>query len=309
MSDIFNATLIHIALDKSAPLILAAVGGLLAERAGVVNVGLEGMMLAGAYAAAVGSLTAGSPYLGLLAGGLAGALLGLMHAFACLRLRVDHIVSGAAINMLALGGTGFLLYQAFGVHGNTPTVPKLAAWEVPGLNALPVLGPALGRAVPTVYLAFGIAGLAHGALSRTAWGLRLMAGGENPWAAQAAGVRVARLRFVGVTLGGACAGWGGAHLSLGDLSQFVERMASGRGFVALAALICGRWHPLGALAACLFFGFAETFAEQAQGMTEALPSQVFLALPFVITIGVLSGFAGRSRPPAALGRRIGEEGL
>ena len=309
MSDILNAMLIHIALDKSAPLILAATGGLLSERAGIVNVGLEGTMLAGAYAAAVGSLMTGNPYLGLLAGGLAGALLGLLHAFACLRLRADHIVSGTAVNLLALGGTGFLLFQTFGVHGNSPTVPKLVAWEIPGLRALPILGPAIVGAVPTVYLALGVVGGVCVALYKTAWGLRLRAVGENPGAALAAGVRVDRIRFAGVILGGVCAGWGGAHLSLGDLSQFVERMTSGRGFVALAALICGRWHPLGVLAACLFFGFAETFAEELQGVSAALPSQVFLALPFALTLGVLAGFAGRSRPPEALGRRIGEEGM
>lgn len=306
MSDVLNATLLRIVLAKSAPLILAALGGLLSERAGIVNVGLEGTMLAGAYAAAVGSLTAGSPWAGLLAGGAVGGLLGLLHAFACIRLRSDHVVSGTAVNLLALGGTGFLLFRTFGVHGNTPTVPKLTPWSLPGLNALPLLGPALSRAVPTVYLALATVVVAHLALSRTAWGLRLRAVGERPGAALSAGVRIRRIQVVAVALGGLLTGWGGAHLSLGDLSQFVERMTSGRGFVALAALICGRWHPFGVLAACLFFGFAEAFSESLQG-ENILPSQFFLALPFILTVSVLAGVAGRARPPAALGHRTGEE--
>ncbi|MSS71096.1 MAG: ABC transporter permease [Candidatus Latescibacteria bacterium] len=295
-------TLLLIALTKSAPLILAALGGLLSERAGIVNVGLEGTMLAGAYAAAVGSLTAGNPWVGLMVGGAVGGLLGLLHALACIRLRSDHVVSGTAINLLALGGTGFLLFRTFGVHGNTPTVPKLTPWSLPGLN------PDLFRAVPTVYLALAAVAVAHLVLYRTVWGLRLRAVGERPEAALAAGVPIRRVQYGAVALGGLLAGWGGAHLSLGDLSQFVERMTSGRGFVALAALICGRWHPVGVLAACLFFGFVEAFAEGLQG-EYALPSQFFLALPFLLTIGVLAGFAGKARPPAALGRRVGEEGI
>jgi simple sugar transport system permease protein len=301
--------LLSIGLAKATPLLLAAIGGLLSERTGIVNVGLEGMMLAGACAAAVGSLWAGTPWVGLLAGGAAGGLLGLLHALACVRLRADHVVSGTAVNLLALGGTGFLIYRIFGIHGNTPTVPKLAPLAFPGLTGVPILGPTLARSAPTVLLAFAAAGAVHLALYRTAWGLRIRAVGERPEAALAAGIRVTRLRTWAVTIGGALAGFGGAHLSLGDLSQFVERMTSGRGFVALAALICGRWHPIGATAACLFFGFAEAFTEGLQGGGTPLPSQFFLALPFALTLAVLAGFAGRARPPAALGRRIGEEGI
>jgi simple sugar transport system permease protein len=295
-------TILLIALTKSAPLILAALGGLLSERAGIIHVGLEGTMLAGAYAAAAGSLAAGNPWIGLMVGGAVGGLLGLLHALACIRLRSDHVVSGTAINLLALGGTGFLLFRTFGVHGNTPTVPKLAPWSLPGLS------PDLFRAVPTVYLALAAVALIHLVLYRTTWGLRLRATGEQSAAVLAAGVPLRRLQYVAVALGGALAGLGGAHLSLGDLSQFVERMTSGRGFVALAALICGRWRPVGTLAACLFFGLVEAFAEGLQG-ENALPSQFFLALPFLLTLGVLAGFAGRSRPPAALGQRMGEEGI
>ncbi len=296
MPDLLNATLLRIALTKSAPLILAALGGLLSERAGIVNVGLEGAMLAGAYAAAVGSLAAGDPWAGLLAGGAVGGLLGLLHAFACIRLRSDHVVSGTAVNLLTLGGTGFLLFRTFGVHGNTPTVPKLTPWSLLSLSL-----------VPTVYLALAAVAVAHLVLYRTAWGLRLRAVGERPGAALAAGVRIRRIQYVALALGGLLTGWGGAHLSIGDLSQFVERMTSGRGFVALAALICGRWRPLGTLTACLFFGFAEALSESLQG-ENILPSQFFLALPFILTVGVLAGVAGKARPPAALGRRIGEEG-
>ena len=170
-----------------------------------------------------------------------------------------------------------------------------------------MIGPALSRSAPTVYLALGAVVLTHLVLRRTVWGIRLRAVGEGPRAALSAGIRVRRTQYAGVVLSGFLSGLGGAHLSIGDLSQFVERMTSGRGFVALAALICGRWHPFGALAACLFFGLAEAASEGLQGTATALPSQLFLALPFVLTMVVLAGFAGRSRPPAALGQRVGEQ--
>ncbi len=306
MDEIFNTAILHIALAKSTPLTFAAIGGLLSERVGIINVGLEGMMLVGAYAAAIGSLTSGNPWMGLMAGGTAGGILGLLHAVACIRLRSDHIVSGTAVNLLALGGTGFLLFQTFGFHGNTPTVPKFSIWASTYLDDVPLLGPAFNSHVPTIHLSFVAVAGVYLLIYRTIWGLRLRAVGEQPRAALSAGVRVKRIQMSGVVLGGVLAGWGGAHLSIGDLSQFVERMTSGRGFVALAALICGRWHPVGALAACLFFGLAEAFAEGLQGATP-LPSQFFLALPFLLSMAVLAGFAGRSRPPRALGQRIGEE--
>ncbi len=290
--------LLQLTLAKTAPLLLAGIGGLASERTGVINIALEGMMLAGAFAAAAGAALTGSATVGLACGALGGGVLSGVHALACVRLRADHIVSGTAVNLLALGGTGFLLYRVFGSHGSSPLAPKL-----PMLSLR--LGPGAGEALRqpiTVPLAFVVAFAAWFVLFRTPFGLRMRATGESPETARAAGVRTDRIKAVGVLLSGLLAGVGGAHLALGDLSQFVERMTAGRGFIALAALIFGKWHPLGVAAACLFFGFAEAVADGLQGWMTRIPPQVFLALPFVLTMVVLAGFVGRSRPPGALGQ-------
>jgi simple sugar transport system permease protein len=288
--------LIQLTLAKTAPLLLAGIGGLASERGGVINIALEGMMLAGAFSAAAGALLTGSPWVGLAFGALGGGLLAALHAVVCIRFRTDQIVSGTAVNLLALGGTGFLLSRIFGVHGSSPAAVKL-----PTINLLPFVGGPF-RQSPTVLLAFLVAFVAYYVIYQTPFGLRLRATGETPEAARAAGVRTARVRTAGVLISGVLAGLGGAHLSLGDLSQFVERMTAGRGFIALAALIFGKWHPLGVLGACLFFGFAEAVADGLQGWTAGIPSQFFLAMPFVLTLAVLAGFVGRSRAPGGLGR-------
>ncbi len=285
--------LLQLTLAKTAPLLLAGIGGLASERTGVINIALEGMMLAGAFGAAVGGIVTGSPWAGLVCGALAGGALGGIHALVCVRLGADQIVSGTAVNLLALGGTGFFLFRSFGTHGSSPSAPKL-----PMLDLLPLPG---FRVPLTVVLAFLAAFLAWFVLYRTPCGLWVLATGESPETARAAGIRTDRVQLAGVLLSGALAGLGGAHLALGDLSQFVERMTAGRGFIALAALIFGKWHPLGVLGACLFFGFAEAVADGLQGWTAQIPPQVFLALPFVLTMGVLAGFVGRSRPPGGLG--------
>ena len=298
MTELGVWVLLQLTLAKTAPLLLAGLGGLASERTGVINIALEGMMLAGAFGAAVGGIATGSAWAGTICGALAGGLLAGVHAIACVRLRADQIVSGTAVNLLALGGTGFLLFRLFGTHGSSPYAPKLPVLD---LVPLPGLGEALRQPV-TVPLAFAVALVAWFVLYRTPYGLRARAVGESPEAARAAGVHTARVRVTGVLLSGVLAGLGGAHLALGDLSQFVERMTAGRGFIALAALIFGKWHPLGVLGACLFFGAAEAVADGLQGWTGKIPSQVFLALPFVLTMAVLAGFVGRSRPPGGLGR-------
>lgn len=298
MTELGVWVLLQLTLAKTTPLLLAGIGGLASERTGVINIALEGMMLAGAFGAAAGGIAAGSAWAGLMCGALAGGLLAGVHAIACVRLRADQIVSGTAVNLLALGGTGFLLFRLFGAHGSSPYAPKLPVLD---LAPVPGLGEALRQPV-TVPLAFAVALVAWVVLYRTPYGLRARAVGEAPEAARAAGIHTARVRVTGVLLSGVLAGLGGAHLALGDLSQFVERMTAGRGFIALAALIFGKWHPLGVLGACLFFGAAEAVADGLQGWTGKVPPQVFLALPFVLTMAVLAGFVGRSRPPGGLGR-------
>jgi len=289
--DLSGWVLLQLTLAKTAPLLLAGIGGLASERTGVINIALEGMMLFGALGAAVGGIATGSAWVGLVCGGVAGLLLAGVHAFASLRLRIDQIVSGTAVNLLALGGSGFLLFQHFGAHGSSPFAPKLPMIPFPGAQ-LPI----------TVPLAFLVALIAWYILYYTPLGLRARAIGESPEVARAAGLRTSRIRVLGVLVSGILAGFGGAHLALGDLSQFVERMTAGRGFIALAALVFGKWHPLGVIGACLFFGGAEAVADGLQGWKTEIPSEVFLALPFVLTMVVLAGFVGRSRPPGGLGR-------
>jgi simple sugar transport system permease protein len=283
--------LLQLTLVKTAPLLFAAIGGLFSERTGVINIALEGMMLLGALGAVVGGIATGSSWFGLVCGGLSGCLLGGVHAFASVWLRVDQIVSGTAVNLLALGGSGFLLFKFFGVHGSSPFAPKLPMVPFPGV-----------RQPITVPFAFAVALMAWYLFYRTPLGLRARATGESPATARAAGVKTAGIRVFAVLASGFLAGLGGVHLALGDLSQFVERMTAGRGFIALAALIFGKWHPLGVLGACLFFGCAEAVADSLQGWETEIPSEVFLALPFVLTMVVLAGFVGRSRPPGSLGR-------
>jgi len=290
--------ILRLTVSKATPLLLAALGGLASERAGVINIALEGMMLAGAFGAAAGGIAFGSAAAGIACGILLAVLFAALHAIACLRLQVDQIVSGTAVNLLALGVTGYLLFELFGVHGSSPTAPRLA---IP--QGLPNSGPGsvLGQPV-TAAIAFLLPFGAWYILFRTPLGLRVRAIGESPQTARAAGLKPIRIQTAAVLVSGALAGLGGAHLALGDLSQFVERMTAGRGFMALAALIVGKWHPLGVLVACTLFGLAEAGADSLQSFTSAIPSQVFLALPFVLTMLVLAGFVGRSRPPGGLGR-------
>lgn len=293
MSDIGWLILLQLTLAKMTPLLLAATGGLLSERSGVINIALEGMMLAGAFGSIVGASATGSPWVGAFLGAVAGACLGLIHGVWSIRFRADQIISGTAVNLLAIGGTGFFLHIVFGVRGSSPDVSKL-----------PLLGIGSIRFHPTLYISLTLVCFVAYVLYQTAWGLRLRAAGEKPEALIAAGLSVSRIRFAAVILSGALAGLAGAHLALGDLSQFVERMTAGRGFIALAALIVGKWRLGGVMCACLFFGFAEAIADVFQGYGSAIPSQAYLALPFVLTMVVLAGLIGKSRPPAALGSSL-----
>ena len=302
MFELFH--LISLTLGKAAPLLLASFGGLLSELSGVINFGLEGMMLSGAFAAVLGSWTTGSAWVGLLCGIGAGAFVGMVHAVVSLKFRANQIVSAIGVNLLASGLTGLLLNQIFHVYGTSPGVE--------GLPDLGMLLPATGplstvrglcegvSVLAPVSLAIGIALI--GFLKWTIPGLRLRACGESPEAAAAAGLMVARIRFLAVCAGGALAGMGGAFLSLGVLSQFVENMTQGRGYLAVAAVILGRWRPVGVLLAVLFFGFAEAFSEWLAVRWSELPNQIFLVLPYLCCFAILAFYTGRRRPPSALGR-------
>lgn len=281
-----TATLVALAgltLIKATPLIFAALGGVLSERAGVVNIGLEGIMVAGAFAAVCVSGATGNPVLGALAGVVAGALLAALLAFVATRLAFDQIVAGTGVNIVALGGAAYGLVLVFGQPGASREVPALGA---AGEGALTVL-------------AFVAAGALSLFLTRTPWGLRVRACGENPRAAASAGIDPLRTRFWAVVAGGAIAALGGVYLSLAELDLYSDGMTAGRGYIALAAVIFGRWTPFGATGAALFFGF---FAALQYTLQRAgIPSELMQALPYLAALVALAGFAGRVRAPAADG--------
>ena len=289
MAEIFTISLIWSTVRLTTPLILAALGGMFSERSGVINIALEGMMLAGAFTAAAVTHAVGSPFVGLLAGMGAGMLIAAIHAIACIRYRADQVVTGTAINILMIGVPGFLSGAFFLSSGSTPQIPKeqLIPWT-------------------PIVIAFALVPITWYVLYKTPFGLRLRSVGENPEAADAAGVRVARMRYAGVLLSGILAGIGGAYLSIGQSSLFTRNMTSGRGFIALAALIFGKWRPVQTMLACLLFGLTEAITIQMQGVVklpsgEDIPVQFIHMVPYVLTIVVLAGFIGSSRPPKALG--------
>lgn len=274
-------------LRLSTPLILAAMGGMFSERAGVINIALEGLMLLGAFAAAIGTLASHSPWLGSACGMAAGILLAAIYGIFVIRLRANQIVAGTAINMLALGLTPFLCKILYDVTGSTPAIPISDRF----------------RSAP-LYLCWVLVLLCSLLMKQTPMGLWLSFAGEHPEALDAAGIRVNRVRWLAVLLSGALAGLGGASLSIFLSSSFSRNMTAGRGFMALAALIFGKWKPLYAALACLLFGFAEAAQIRLQGATflgEPVPVQFIQILPYVVTILVLAGFVGRSRPPKGLG--------
>lgn len=289
MAEIFTISLIWSTIRLTTPLILAALGGMFSERSGVINIALEGMMLAGAFTAAAVTYAFGSPFVGLLAGMTAGMAIAAIHAIACIRYRADQVVTGTAINILMIGVPGFLSGAFFLSSGSTPQIRKeqLIPWT-------------------PIVIAFALVPIAWYVLYKTPFGLRLRSVGENPEAADAAGVPVARMRYAGVLLSGILAGIGGAYLSIGQSSLFTRNMTSGRGFIALAALIFGKWRPVQTMLACLLFGLTEAVTIQMQGVVklpsgEDIPVQFIHMVPYLLTIIVLAGFIGSSRPPKALG--------
>ncbi|HEU4874688.1 MAG TPA: ABC transporter permease [Pyrinomonadaceae bacterium] len=300
MRDLFTISLIASTIRLATPLVLAALGGLFSERSGVINIALEGKMLAGAFTAAAVTyaadtrlgMGAASPWVGLLGGMIAGLFIAVIYALSCIKFKSDQVVSGAAINILMIGMPGLLSGAFFLSSGSTPQIPK------------DHLLPQSPWFIAVVVLAL-VAGIWY-VLYKTPFGLRLRSVGENPEAADAAGVSVSRIRYSGVLLAGMLAGLGGAYLSIGQSSLFTRNMTAGRGFIALAALIFGKWRPVQTLLACLLFGFTEAVSIQMQGVFklpsgEDIPVQFIQMVPYVLTIVVLAGFIGSSRPPRALG--------
>lgn len=299
MSDILTPTFLLILLFSTirgaTPLIFAALGGMFSERAGVINIALEGLMLTGAFVAAVVAYEAENPYLGLAAGMIAGGLVALVFAVAVIKFEADQVVAGFAISMLMLGLPAVISSRLYDSAGSTQQIAK--EFLLPDFyNRLSIAS----------ILAFAIVPVCWYVLYKTPFGLRIRAAGENPEAADAAGVNVIRLRYVAVIISGVLAAAGGAYLSIGQSSLFTRGMTAGRGYIALAALILAKWKPVPVLFACLFFGFTEALSIQMQGVIkmpsgEDIPVQFIQMIPYVLTIIVLAGFIGLSRAPKALG--------
>ena len=266
------------------PILITAVGACLCELSGVVNIGLEGMMLAGAYAATCVNLYTGNPYLGILAGIIIGGLVSLIHAVISIHLKGNQIVSGVAINLFAVSTTSFLIKVMFHAAGSTEKAKH-------GANSLIVLSVVYILAILTYFLVY-----------KTVFGLRLRTVGEHPLAADTVGINVYKYRYIGVLLSGMYAGLGGAYMSTVILQHFVQNMTAGRGFMALAAMIFGKWNPLGAIIASLLFSFGQSFAYNAKALELPIPQQILEMIPYILTIFVLIGFVGKARAPKADGK-------
>ncbi len=288
-------------LRYATPLVFAALGGIVSERSGVVNIGLEGMMLMGAFFGIYGSDVTGSWLPGLLIGMLAGGVLAFVHAVFSIRLRADQIVSGTAINLLAVGITGYVFVDHYGDQGTPDNISRAPDVTLPLIKSIPFIGDAIGKANLLTWLALiGVVALTV-FLFRTPRGLRLRAVGEHPRAAETVGIPVLRTRYIAVVTSGVLAAMGGAYLSIAFLGSFNQGMTAGRGFIALAAVIFGNWRPYGALGAALLFGFSCAIAQRLPTFSES-GATLFQALPYVLTIIVVAGVIGRSRPPAAVGQ-------
>lgn len=305
-----TSNLVHDTIVFSTALIFAALGGLYSERSGVVNIALEGMMIIGAFTGAVitnviqdsGSI---APWIGFIAAAIAGAIFALPHAVASITFKADQVVSGVALNFLAAGLAVYLTKIIYNGAGQTTTLTEVFdKWEIPGLAQIPYLGHALFEAYPTSFLAFIIVFLTWFLLFKTSFGLRLRAVGEHPRAADTVGINVKKMRYIAVMISGALAAMGGATITLTTTSNFSHNTISGQGFIALAALIFGKWHPAGAMGAALFFGIAQAIKAlvQVYGLTQYVPTEFIFMLPYVLTILVMAGFVGRSSAPAALGK-------
>jgi ABC-type uncharacterized transport system permease subunit len=281
----FLTQMIRIAI----PYLFAASGGVVAERAGIVSLTLEGFMLSGAFGAVLGTHYSGSPWIGVLSGMLGGLIFSIIHAITTIRYRADQVVVGVAINLLAIGVTRFFLKLFFASSSNSPRVAGFGGNIKAG-----------GFDNPLLWLGLLVAPVVAFLIYRTPFGLRVRAAGEHPDAAESVGVSVTRVRYVAVAISGILAGLGGVYLAL-DQHQFTDQMTAGRGFIAISAVIFGRWDPIRAALACLLFAAAETLQIQLQG-SNAIASQFIEMIPYVLTIIALAGVVGRAVPPAALGK-------
>ncbi len=302
LAGLFASTLL-----KAVPITLGALSGVLCERAGVVNIAIEGMMLGGALMGTlVGSLT-GNLWIGLLAAVLTGAALALVHAVLSITYKTDQIVSGTVINIFSTGMTSYISAKFLQVYQELNNPGIFPRWELPILGRIPVLGPILFNQNLFVYALFAFIFILQFALFRTRWGLRLRSVGEHPRAADTLGIDVFKTRYMAVLLGGMMAGFAGGYFTLGSVGRFDEVMTAGRGFIGLAAMIFGNWQPVGAFGAGLLFGFADSLASKLAILGVKIPSQFLLMAPYIATMVVLAGVVGRGQMPAADGQPYEKE--
>ncbi|NGM82552.1 ABC transporter permease [Paenibacillus sp. 7124] len=306
LGQMLNTTLVF-----STALIFAALGGIFSERSGVVNIGLEGLMMFGAFAAAVGGYYAQdagytnlAPWIGLLCAMAVGVLGALIHAVASITFKADQTISGTVINFLAAGSTLYLVKLLFEGAGETPLIDGFSVTPIPWLSQIPVLGTGIFSSYPTTYLAIILVIVVYFLLFKTPFGLRLRSVGEHPSAADTLGVNVNRMRYIGVLLSGMLAGMGGATITLTTTGTFAHNTISGQGFIAIAAMIFGKWNPLGAFGAAVFFGFSQAIRNYVQmfGWSQDIPQEFIYMIPYVLTIIVLVSAVGRSSAPSALGQ-------
>ena len=301
LGTIFSVSTLDSAIRLATPIALAAMGGTFSERAGIINIGLEGMLLTGSFAAVLGSFLTGSPWVGVVLAIIAGSLSAGVFSFFTVELKANHVVAGVGINILALGITTWMMQVIWGSRGTSPDVQGVPAIRLGFLENVPIIGTLFGEQSPFVYLMVLLIFGGWLLLFRTPLGLRIRMTGEHPEAADTLGINVRFIKHFSVILGGALCGFGGAYLSLGHLNWFSMNMTAGRGYMALAANIFGQWNPFGGLGASLLFSFADAVQIRLQGVDMALPHSLIQMLPYLLTIIVLAGAVLRSRPPAALG--------
>lgn len=302
---ILNTDLLVATIRLSTPITLAAVGATICERSGIVNIAMEGMMIMGAFFAVIVAYYTGNPWLGLVAGVAAGGIFSLVHAVSTVTFHLDHVVSGAVLNILSFGIVRYLMVLFFGHPGTTDPIPVgLGSYQfaIPGLSKIPVLGSMFFNQTPIIYLSFFLIAGAVFFLKKTKVGLHLRAAGEHPLALETIGVSVYKMRYLGVIISGLFSGLAGAYLSIENAVSFTEGMSNGRGFIALAAMISGGWTALGSFAAALFFGFADAFQIRMQIFKVLpIPAEIFIIFPYIATIIAVAGLVKKSRPPKADG--------
>lgn len=306
MKDLFTTTFLIALLSASirltVPILFAALGGMYSERSGVNNIGLEGFMLIGAFTGVVGSYYSGSYWIGTLMALVFGVLIAAIFAFATVKIKINQIVCGVAINLLAVGLTSFFFRALFGITTVPITVESFKPLEIPILSSIPIIGEVLFKQTALVYIAFLLVPISSYILYKTSWGLSIRTVGEHPMAADTVGIPVDKVRTICVLLSGALGGLGGAFLSLGQFNMFVDNMVSGRGFIAVAAVIFGKWSPKGILLASLLFGFADALQIRVQMTSVNIPYQFLLMFPYLLTVVAVTGIVGKSSSPRALGK-------